>query len=255
MAIELLQGNCLDALPLLDDLSVDMVLADLPYGTTACKWGNVIPFEPLWEQLHRVCKPNAAMCMFGSEPFSSKMRLSNLKAFRYTWFWQKERAANIFCANKMPLKTIETCDVFYLKQPVYNPQKSINPKGPDKRGKYAREQHKISETRCTIDAAGTRFLKSSPHYGNDKLLQTTLIRFAREHKSIHPTQKPVALLEYLIKTYTKEGDTVLDPTMGSGSTGVACKNLGRNFISIEMDAGYFEIATKRIGVVENSSKL
>ena len=231
----MIRGDCLEVLPTLESVSIDMVLADLPYGTTACKWDNVIPFEPLWEQLHRVCKPNAAMCMFGSEPFSSKMRMSNLKRFKYDWVWDKVTGVGQLVAKRRPLAQHEMISVFggvvkYFPQMV---ERDVLKKS---------QTFKTSEL---IKSIGTNQVRMLTH----KYPKTILVhsKASRAKKDLlHPTQKPIALLEYLIKTYTNEGDTVLDPTMGSGSTGVACKNLNRKFIGIEKDEKYFEIAKSRI---------
>lgn len=235
---KLLRGDCLDVLKEVESGSVDMVLADLPYGTTACKWDNIIPFEPLWAELHRVCKPNAAMCMFGSEPFSSHMRMSNLKQFKYDWIWEKTKGTGHLNAKKMPLKSHEPISVFYSSPTNYYPQGTI--KGDFKNCRPSRASGRSS-----------LLFGAERHFGNSSVgnYPKTVLKFpgdAYGKKCFHPTQKPIALLEYLIKTYTKEGDIVLDPTMGSGSTGVACKNLGRKFIGIEMDEKYFAIAKRRI---------
>lgn len=232
---KLLFGDCLDVLKDVESGSVDMVLADLPYGTTACKWDTRIPFEPLWEQLHRVCKSNAAMAMFGSEPFSSLMRMSNLKRFKYDWVWEKSAATGFLNSKKRPLQSIEMISIFYLSQCHYQPvfengaPYRVEQKGVKASANYGAQKY------VTTENDGKRYPKSVLRFPKDK-----------QKSKLHPTQKPVALLEYLIKTYTNEGDTVLDPTMGSGSTGVACKNLNRNFIGIEMDEKYFAIAKRRI---------
>jgi len=247
----LLLGDCLKLMKSIPDKSVDMCLTDPPYGTTACKWDTVIPFAPMWEQLHRVVKDNGAICLFGAEPFASILRSSNIKNYRYDWYWNKKKGANVLMANKMPLKIIELCSVFYSKAPMYNPQKRDNPNGADGRNKYKVSMGKTSETKSTFESSAMAELNYSPSYEADKLLPTTLLEFSKPHKPIHPTQKPVPLLEYLIKTYTLEGETVLDFTMGSGSTGVACKNLNRKFIGIEQDDKYFQIARDRINKTED----
>ena len=239
--MNLIHGDCLEKLKEIADGSVDMVLADLPYGTTACKWDTRIPFEPLWEQLHRVCKPNAAMAMFGSEPFSSLMRMSNLKRFKYDWVWEKEKGTMPMQAPFRPIGVHEIVSVFSVAASTFSRSGSMKyypikisgkpyKKSPRKPGHMS--FHSDPGPHCR-ENLGDRFPR-------------TVLRFKTE-RGLHPTQKPVALLEYLIKTYTNEGDTVLDPTMGSGSTGVACCNLKRHFIGIEKELNYFEIAQKRIG--------
>lgn len=248
-----MKGDCLEKMKEIPDKSVDMVLTDPPYGTTACKWDSVIPFKEMWAELKRIIKPNSAVLLFGVEPFSSKLRLSNIENFRYDYQWQKDKAANFLFGNKQPLKICEYISTFYVKQPFYKPQKTINPKGVSKRH-LSKNPSKI--TKNVRDVMGEKWKETTldeslnyhgKNYEPDKLLPKTLIYFKREAKGkVHPTQKPVALLEYLIKTYTLEGETVLDFTMGSGSTGVACKNLNRNFIGIERDDKYFEIAQERI---------
>ena len=251
--VQLIKGDCLVEMKSIPDKSMDMILCDLPYGTTACKWDNVIPFEPLWEQYKRVIKDNGAIVLFGSEPFSSYLRMSNIKQYKYDWYWEKDKAANWMFGNKMPLKTFETVSVFYERQPTYNPQKTINPAGVSKRHLYKNPSKITDNVRAVMggewketemDATGNYHGRT---YEPDKLLPRQSIYFAREQRGKqHPTQKPVALLEYLIKTYTNEGETVLDNCMGSGSTGIACVNINRSFIGIEMDDKYFEIASKRI---------
>lgn len=231
--MNLIHGDCLDKLRDIPTGSVDMVLADLPYGTTACKWDNVIPFEPLWKELHRVCKPSAAMCMFGSEPFSSHMRMSNIKNFKYDWVWVKENGTGFLNAKKQPLRNAESISVFYKGTPNYMPIMRMGLKPYScSQGKTKTENYGKQTGAVTVS--------------NGERYPLTTIEFKRDKNKDHPTQKPVALLEYLIKTYTLEGETVLDPTMGSGSTGVACRNLGRNFIGIEQDEKYFSVATQRI---------
>ena len=231
---KLLQGDCLELMKDIPDGSVDMILCDLPYGTTACKWDNVIPFEPLWEQYNRIIKPNGAICLFGSEPFSSKLRMSNLKHFRYDWIFEKPQGVNPLLAKKQPLNNVETISVFYNKQCTYNPQ--------FEQGKPYRNIRDKSPRVCEVN--GHTFRESST-INEGFRYPKRILRFSRE-TGLHPTQKPVPLLEYLIKTYTNEGETVLDNCMGSGSTGVACVNTNRNFIGIELDENYFHIAESRI---------
>ena len=245
--IELIQGDCLEKMKDIPDKSIDFILCDLPYGTTKCKWDVVIPFDKLWEQYNRIAKPNSCIALFGNEPFSSALRLSNLPAYRYDWYWQKDKAANFLFGNKMPLKVIEIISVFYNSQPTYNPQKEINPKGISKRHLSFGKGVGNSDRAKSIMPNMPGMPKKGKDYEPDKLLPKQLIYFSREQRNkVHPTQKPVALLEYLIKTYTNEKETVLDNCMGSGSTGVACKNLNRNFIGIELDEKYFNIAKDRI---------
>ena len=233
--MDLYNGDCLEIMKNIPDGSVDMILCDPPYGTTACKWDSVIPFEPMWEQLHRIIKPNGAICLFGSEPFSSALRMSNIKHFKYDWIWEKTLCSNFLCLKKQPAKNYESICVFYEKQPTYNPQMREGKPYRDKvRKKSSNQQVFGVKTTKAIDNKGTRYPNQIICFSNGN------------NKRIHPTQKPVALLEYLIRTYTNEGETVLDFTMGSGSTGVACVNTGRDFIGIELDPGYFKIAEERI---------
>ena len=230
-----------------------MVLTDPPYGTTACKWDTVIPFEPMWAQLKRITKPNGAIVLFGTEPFSSAMRMTSVKDFRYDWIWEKDKGANWMFGNKQPLKVHEIASVFYTNQPTYIPQKTTNPNGVSKRH-LSKNPSKITKNVKSVMGDGwkeTTMDETENYHGKDyepsKLLPRSIQKFSRESKGkLHPTQKPVALMEYLIRTYTNAGETVLDFTMGSGTTGVACKNLGRSFIGIEMDADYFAIASARI---------
>lgn len=240
--IELFQGDCLEIMKNIPDKSVDMILCDLPYGTTQCKWDTIIPFEPLWKQYHRVIKDNGAIVLFGSEPFSSSLRMSNIKNYKYDWFWRKPKGTGFLNAKKQPLRDIETISVFYKKQCTYNPQFSIGqPYTSSKVGK-------IKERKQGSTAYGD--FMNDPKYINDNdgfRYPKQLIEFGIvERGGVHPTQKPVELLEWLIKSYTNENETVLDNCMGSGSTGVACKNLNRNFIGIELDENYFNIAKERI---------
>lgn len=240
--INLMHGDCLELMKTIDDKSVDMILCDLPYGITKCKWDTVIPFEPLWEQYNRIIKDNGAIVLFGSEPFASKLRLSNLKMYRYDWVWVKERGSNIGNSHKQPLRKSENICVFYKKQPFYD----YKGEKLEKPYSHALSIHNGSGNTTihsnNLTENGERVYKTHTHKCKHNILS-----FPRQTKGIlHPTQKPVALLEYLIKTYTNEGETVLDNCMGSGSTGVACKNLNRGFIGIEKDDNYFNIAKNRI---------
>jgi site-specific DNA-methyltransferase (adenine-specific) len=236
---ELWQGDCLDLMKNIPDGSVDLVLTDPPYGTTACKWDSVIPFEPMWEQLNRIIKPNGAICLFGSEPFSSALRMSNIKNFKYDWIWQKNAGSNFANVKYQPMKEHETISVFANQKTKYFPIMQERAETGKKRVK----------TNVKSNTNGSEVVSMLP-YGktkkyNDLRYPSSIQKFNRE-RGLHPTQKPVALLEYLISTYTNEGETVLDFTMGSGSTGVACQNTGRKFIGIELEPQYFEIAQERI---------
>lgn len=232
--IDLQQGDCLELMKSIPDKSVDMILCDLPYGTTACKWDNIIPFEPLWEQLNRIIKPNGAICLFGSEPFSSALRMSNIKNFKYDWIWDKKIPSGMSYARFQPMRQTENISVFCKGKTVYNPQ-MIKRDKPIKGGGMSKGETTNNQKLVAL------------HKTYDYKNPTNILIFDKIRKgSLHPTQKPVALLEYLIKTYTLEGDTVLDNCMGSGSTGVACVNTNRNFIGMELDEHYFEVAKNRI---------
>ena len=242
---KLMQGDCLELMKDIQDKSVDMILCDLPYGITACKWDTIIPFEPLWEQYERIIKDNGAIVLTAAQPFTSALVMSNPKLFKYDWTWRKPRGTGHLNAKKQPLRDKEDILVFYKKQPTYNPQMSEGePYTAMKGGKNTRVSNKGDTTYGKFmngaefrnDNSGFRYPKQVIEFG------------VVERGTLHPTQKPVALFEYLIKTYTNEGETVLDNCMGSGTTGVACKNLNRNFIGIELDEGYFKIAKERIGV-------
>ena len=234
----LFNADCLDAMWFIEDGSVDMILCDLPYGTTACKWDTVIPFAPLWAHYKRVIKPNGAIVLFGSEPFSSLLRVSNLKQYKYDWIWRKTLGGGAGNAKRMPMKRHEIISIFYSQQPIYNPIMFKGTHYKDNRGG-------VDVCRRTSDA----FVSLPPRlsYDTDMRMPISVIEFSNPNNhSVHPTQKPVALCEYLIRTYTNDGETVLDNTMGSGTTGVACANTGRHFIGIERDDHYFAIAQQRI---------
>lgn len=233
MHMKLIHGDCLEEMKYIEYGSVDMILTDPPYGTTACKWDSVIPFEPMWEQLKRIIKNNGAIVLFGSEPFSSNLRLSNIKMYKYDWVWNKVAFSNQMMAKVQPLRIIENVMVFAKNRPIYYPQGLI------RCDKITRQGSKITEN----IGGGKRKTEYKQEFTN---YPKNLIQFSKDRPSMHPTQKPVSLMEYLIKTYTNEGETVLDFTMGSGTTGVACKNLNRDFIGIELDKSYFDIAEKRI---------
>jgi len=226
------------------DGSIDMILCDLPYGTTVCKWDAIIPLEPLWEQYNRISKQNAAIVLFGAEPFSSKLRVSNLKMFKYDWVWKKPRGTGFLNSKKQPLRDSENISVFYKHQCKYNPQYSKgSPYLALKGGKHQMLKNK-GETTYGRYYEGSEYRNDNNGFRYPK----SIIEFGVvERGTVHPTQKPVALLEYLIHTYTNENDIVLDNCMGSGSTGVACVQASRNFIGYELDEKYFEIAKNRIG--------
>lgn len=235
--ITLLQGDCLELMKEIPDESVDMVLADLPFGTTCNSWDSVISLDRLWEQYHRICKPNAAVLIFGQLPFSAVLMMSNMKELRYEWIYEKTNATGFLNAKKMPLKAHESVFVFYRKLPTYNPQKTDGK--PYMRG----DLPDVETYKKGISMKGSR------SYGGKRYPRDVLIFKNSGYgldRGLHPTQKPVALLEYLIRTYTNESETVLDNTMGSGSTGVAAVNTGRFFIGMELDKNYFDIAKNRI---------
>lgn len=205
-------------------------------GTTRCKWDTVIPFQPLWNQYKRIIKPNGAIVLFGSEPFSSHLRLSNLKWYKYDWVWDKVRGTGFLNAKKQPMRNHENILVFYRKQCVYNPQKT--------HGHVRKQSHRKKEYKTDVYGSQT----ADTWYDSTDRYPRSIQVFSTDTQkcALHPTQKPVALLEYLIRTYTNEGDVVLDNCMGSGSTGIACVNTSRNFIGMELDQKYFEVAEKRI---------
>ena len=241
IAMNLMLGDCLERMKEIPDGSVDMILADPPYGTTACKWDSVIDLPLMWEQLKRVIKPNGAIVLFGSEPFSSFLRCSNIKDYKYDWYWQKERPTNVMQVKRRAGKVVETISVFYSSQCLYIPQKTAHT------GELRTNKIKNGTLGVLIDSKNG----TPTSYRDDRTrYPIQVLKFNRDclKSNLHPTQKPVALMEYLIKTYTQEGETVLDFAAGSFTTGVACKNTGRKFIGIEKDAGYFEIAKQRLGV-------
>jgi len=233
--LNLLHGDCLELMKDIPDKSIDAIITDPPYGTTACKWDAVIPFEPMWKELNRIIKDNGAIALFGSEPFSSYLRLSNIKQYKYDWIWEKA-PFNFLNASHQPLRNSENISVFYKQKCNY----------------YAVEKDLISYKTHGLkfkqtDTVGNYNFQYKEKNGYAK--PTTIIKGIKKEDTRlikHPTQKPVALIEYLIKTYTQENEIILDFTMGSGTTGVACKNLNRNFIGIEKDDNYFKIASDRI---------
>jgi len=245
--IKLLHGDCLDIMPSIPDKSIDMILCDLPYGTTACKWDVVIPFEPLWEQYERIIKDNGAIVLFGSQPFTSSLIMSNIKLFKYEWIWEKAVGSNFAVLKYQPMKEHEYVLVFSKGTHNYYPilqERKGNGKERQKAG-YLNSKSVVK----TCDFMGGIMDATKRRKEYNSLRNPSSVQFfnnREKERGLHPTQKPVALLEYLIKTYTIEGETVLDNCAGSGSTGVACINTKRNFIGIEKEEKYFEIAKKRI---------
>jgi site-specific DNA-methyltransferase (adenine-specific) len=240
---ELYNGDCLELMKNIPDASVDMILCDLPYGTTACKWDTVIPFEPLWENYKRVIKSNGAIVLTASQPFTTMLIASNIEDFKYSWHWDKVNGIrNHLNAKKQPMRKMEDVCVFYEKQSTYNPQM--------REGSYTSRKTKPGQSDGFGAVAGTDTGRKVT-----SLYPVDLISFKSHdpNNSLHPTQKPVALMEYLILTYTNEGETVMDNTMGSGTTGVACANTNRKFIGIEMDLEYFNIAKERIEEAYNKA--
>lgn len=238
MSMNLILGDCLEKMKDIPDGSVDMVLTDPPYGTTKCKWDTVIPFEPMWKELNRVTKKNGATVLFGIQPFTSALVMSNPKMFKYEWIWEKSHPTGFGSVKYNPLKYHENLLVFGRGTTTYNPQKWI--------GSPNHSMGKIVEGGQIKSDSYIRIKAVQSQQSNEKYPKSVQKFSNPRYKNMHPTQKPVALLEYLIKTYTNEGETVLDFTTGSGSTGVACQNTGRNFIGIEKDENYFEIAKNRI---------
>ena len=243
--IELWQGDCLELMNDIPEKSVDCIITDLPYGTTQCKWDTIIPFEPLWKQYNRIIKDNGAIVLFGTEPFSSHLRLSNLKNYKYDWIWDKVKGTGFLNAKRQPMRNHELISVFYKKQCTYNPQKTYG--------------HKMKKSYRSKDLQTDVYgeMKNDYTYESTERYPRSIQVFSTDtqNSSLHPTQKPVALIEYLIKTYTNDGELVFDSCMGSGTTGVACINTNRRFIGIELDNNYFEIAKNRISEVEQEHKI
>ena len=250
--INIVQADCLNAMDDIPNKSVDMVLCDLPYSITHCVWDTIIPFDKLWDKYHRIVKDNGAIVLFASEPFASYLRISNIKEFKYDLVWNKKRPTGQLNAKKQPLRQHEMICVFYKKQCTYNP---IFHKNRLKRNYIG----KVEKSRKASDDYGQQYdyesniSADSLSYPRSIIEQTTVIGNSKE-KVAHPTQKPIALLEYLINTYSNENDIILDNTMGSGSTGVAAINTNRCFIGIERDEVYFRLAQNRIDDALNQKK-
>ena len=237
--INLYKGDCLEVMQQIPDGSIDAIITDPPYGTTACKWDNIIPYESMWAELKRIRKDNTVIALFGTEPFSSHLRLSNLKEYKYDWIWKKNRPTGFLNAKHQPMRNTELILIFYKKNGKYYPIK-------EQRLNYNNRKTSKNYSK-NVKVYGKNI--DTPDFKVDPLRYPTTFKYFKtepnEYKT-HPTQKPVDLLEYLIKTYTKENETVLDFTMGSGSTGVACVNTNRDFIGIELDRDYFDISKHRI---------
>ena len=237
-------GDCLQVMPTIPSGSIDAIITDLPYGTTACKWDTIIPFEPMWKEVKRVLKPNGAFITTASQPFTSALIMSNPKVFRYEWIWEKDRASGYLDANRKPLKSHENICVFYWKLPVYNPQKTSGHKPANKNGKNGKPSPVYHKHETFIKGGST-----------ERFPRSVQVFFTANsaHKIYHSSQKPVALYEYLIRTYTNEGETVLDIAMGSGTTIEAAERTGRNSIGIEKDEGIFQTAVLRLNSLTPSN--
>ena len=248
-------GDCLEVMKSIPNGSIDAIITDPPYGTTACKWDSVIGFELMWEQLNRIIKPNGAIVLFGSEPFSSALRMSNIKNYKYDWVWNKEKSTNFMQLKRQPARVVENIIVFNTTQ--YNPQmviaeaKNKRPRKQKQDEKHISESETYGKIKRYVNANHNEDLRYPKNIINIKSTEKECNNINR----VHPTQKPIALMEYLIKTYTNENETVLDFTMGSGSTGVAAKNTNRKFIGIEQDDNYFKVATERINKEEKQLKI
>lgn len=251
---EIIHGDCLEVMPSIPDKSVDMILCDLPYGTTACKWDTIIPFEPLWEQYRRVIKDNGAIVLTASQPFTSALVMSNIKMFKYSYVWIKNLTSNFLNAKKQPLRKFEDVLIFYTSQPIYNPllkekkKESIRWNNIEKKGHNGSTYGKVKEKHLRYEF---REIPLDMQYPDNVLNINQLHRTT----NIHPTQKPVALFEYLIKTYTNENETVLDNCSGSGTTAIACINTNRNYICIEKDKTYFDLSVERVNNHKRQSDL
>lgn len=234
--MQLLNGDCLELMKEIPGGSVDMILCDLPYGTTDCSWDSVLPFDKLWEQYDRVLKPNGVAVLFAAQPFTTQLIMSNRKAFRYCWYWLKNQPTGFTFARYQPMRKVEDICVFYKKMPTYNPQGLVELKDAKPMRQRALKREAVYNTASLMNEYTPRFT----NWPRNVLEYNT-------ERGLHPTQKPVPLLEYLVRTYTNPGDTILDNCMGSGSTGVAVKRVGgRHFIGIEQNADYFKIAQQRI---------
>lgn len=256
---KLFNGDCLKVMDYLisQNIKIDCILTDPPYGTTACKWDSIIPFDKMWERLNKLIKPNGAIVLFGSEPFSSSLRISNIKNYKYDWKWDKVTGTGHLCAKYKPMQRVEDIIVFSKGKHLYNPQmEELSEKEYKKKiSKISKKTYKsnseLTPNHNELSLEDRNIEMYNKKYPSNILVYSKYMKECNNVRRVHPTQKPVDLLEYLIKTYTNEGELVLDFTMGSGSTGVACMNTDRKFIGIELDESYFNIAKERI---ENSVK-
>lgn len=230
-------GDCLELMKQLPDASVDMILCDLPYGSTQCKWDSVIPFEPLWQQYLRVAKDNAAIVLHAAQPFTSALIMSQPSLFKYEWIWEKGNATGFLNAKKQPLRAHEAVAVFYRTQPTYNPQMTHGHERKATKRQTVDSECYGTGNKLTVYDSTSRYPRSVQRISSDK-----------QKIALHPTQKPIALAEYLVRTYSNEGDMVMDNCMGSGTTGVACLSTGRRFIGMELDADIFQVASERIAL-------
>jgi DNA modification methylase len=251
--IKLYNGDCMEYMKTIPDNSIDLIITDPPYGVTACGWDNVIPFEPMWKQLKRLIKDNGAILLFGTEPFSSSLRMSNIKNYKYDWYWIKSKPNGFQHAKNKPMTKVETISVFSLSPMGHATLLGKNRMNYNPQGIIPNGMKKVLKSTHGATFGGKNKISGRPNQvGKEYLSYTNFPSNVLEYnniigkKALHPTQKPVDLLEYLIKTYTNENDTVLDFTMGSGSTGVAAVNLNRKFIGIEIDEQYFNISKSRI---------
>ncbi|WP_435952684.1 DNA-methyltransferase [Dryocola sp. BD626] len=238
----LFHADCFDVFPLIDDSSVDMVCADIPYGTTQCRWDSVLDLQLMWRELYRIAKPSAAIVLFSAQPFTGVLVSSNLADWRTEWIWEKGNATGFLNAKKQPLRAHENIQVFYRQQPTYNPQKTTGHERKTSQRKSVNSEcygkaHELTEYDST-----ERYPRTVQFFSSDK-----------QRSTWHPTQKPLALVRYLIETYSNPGETVLDFTMGSGTAGVACQQTGRNFIGIEKDADIYHVACSRLGIETKES--
>ena len=241
---EILLGDCLELMKDIPNGSIDAIITDPPYGTTACKWDSVIPFDLMWEQLNRIIKPNGAIVLFGSEPFSSALRMSNINNYKYDWIWDKKIPTGFALVKKQPMRQVENILIFYKKQPTYNRQWIEKDK---KHQRKNRGKGLIKDTSKESEVYNNMKLKYSDEFNDTKKNPINVIEFTKtNHKKLHPTQKPIPLMEYLVKTYTNENEVVLDFTAGSGTTAIACLNTKRQFIVMEKEQKYYDIILKRV---------